>query len=101
MLACRIDLPLRAGAIVLLTVRLGTAIPNAPANVGSSQLFTVLALSMFGVEKTVAAGFSIVYFLTLTAPLWAIGLFAISAAGMNLSTLRSEAAGLRYDSSRS
>jgi uncharacterized protein (TIRG00374 family) len=101
MLACRIDLPLRTGAIVLLIVRLGTAIPNAPANVGSSQLFTVLALSLFGVEKTVAAGFSIVYFLTLTAPLWVIGLFAISAAGMNLSTLRSEAAALRYDSGRS
>jgi len=101
MLACRIDLPLRAGAIVLLIVRLGTAIPNAPANVGSAQLFTVLALSLFGVEKTVAAGFSIVYFLTLTAPLWVIGLFAVSAAGMNLSTLRSEAAALRYDSSRS
>ena len=98
MLACRIDLPLSAGAIVLLIVRLGTAIPNAPANVGSSQLFTVLALSLYGVEKTVAAGFSIVYFLTLTAPLWVIGLFAISAAGMNLSTLRSEAAALRYDS---
>ena len=68
---------------------------------GSSQLFTILALSLFGVEKTVAAGFSIVYFLTLTAPLWVIGLFAISAAGMNLSTLRSEAAALRHDSALS
>src|SRR5712692_8688121 len=37
MLACRIDLPLGAAAIVLLVVRLGTAIPNAPANVGSFQ----------------------------------------------------------------
>ncbi len=101
MLGCRIDLPLRAGTIVLLIVRLGTAIPNAPANVGSSQLFAVLALSLFGVEKTIAAGFSIVYFLALTAPLWVIGLFAISAAGVNLSTLRSEAAALRYDSGRS
>jgi len=101
MLGCRIDLLLRAGTIVLLIVRLGTAIPNAPANVGSSQLFTVLALSLFGVEKTVAAGFSIVYFLALTAPLWVIGLCAISAAGMNLSTLRSEAAALHYDPGRS
>jgi hypothetical protein len=46
-----------------LFVRLGTAIPNPPANIGTFQFFCVLALSFFGVEKTVAAGFSIVYFL--------------------------------------
>ena len=40
MLACGIDLSLGAAAIVLLIVRLGTAIPNAPANVGSFQFFT-------------------------------------------------------------
>jgi hypothetical protein len=41
MLACRINLSFGAAAIVLLIVRLGTAIPNAPANVGSFQFFTV------------------------------------------------------------
>jgi glycosyltransferase 2 family protein len=92
MLACRIDLPLRAAAIVLLIVRLGTAIPNAPANIGSFQLFTVLALGLFGEDKTVAAGFSMVYFLALTVPLWALGLLAISRTGISLSTLQFEAA---------
>jgi len=95
MLACRIDLPLGAAAIVLLVVRLGTAIPNAPANVGSFQFFTVLALRLFGEDKTVAAGFSMVYFLALTVPLWILGLAAISRSGMNLSTIRFEAAALR------
>jgi hypothetical protein len=33
-------------------------IPSAPANVGSFQFFTFLVLGSFGVEKTVAAGFS-------------------------------------------
>jgi uncharacterized protein (TIRG00374 family) len=92
MLACRIDLPLRAAAVVLLVVRLGTAIPNAPANIGSFQLFTVLALGLFGEDKTVAAGFSMVYFLALTVPLWTLGLLAISRTGISLSTLRFEAA---------
>jgi uncharacterized protein (TIRG00374 family) len=95
MLACRIDLPLGAAAIVLLVVRLGTAIPNAPANVGSFQFFTVLALKLFGEDKTVAAGFSMVYFLALTVPLWTLGLLAISRTGMSLSTIRFEAAALR------
>jgi len=97
MLGYRIDLPLAAGAVVLLIVRLGTAIPNAPANVGSSQFFSVLGLSLFGVGKTVAAGFSIIYFLALTLPLWIIGLLAISRAGFNLSTLKLELATLRCD----
>jgi uncharacterized membrane protein YbhN (UPF0104 family) len=96
-LACRIELPLAAGAIVLLVVRLGTAIPNAPANIGSFQFFCVLALTLVGVEKTVAAGFSVVYFLVLTVPLWIIGLLAISRTGMSLSAIRLGAAALRRD----
>jgi uncharacterized membrane protein YbhN (UPF0104 family) len=95
MLACRIDLSLGAAAIVLLVVRLGTAIPNAPANVGSFQFFTVVGLRLFGEDKTVAAGFSMVYFLALTVPLWTLGLLAISRTGMNLSTIRFEAAALQ------
>jgi glycosyltransferase 2 family protein len=100
MLACRIDLSLGAATIVLLVVRLGTAIPNAPANVGSFQFFTVLALRLFGEDKTVAAGFSMVYFLALTVPLWILGLLAISRTGMSLSTIRLEAAALARRSGR-
>jgi glycosyltransferase 2 family protein len=98
LLGCRIDLPLWAGTIALLIIRLGTAIPNAPGNVGSFQFFCVLALRFFGVGKTVAAGFSITYFLILTIPLWIIGLLAISNAGISVSTIRAEAAAFRYDS---
>jgi hypothetical protein len=79
----------------LLVIRLGTALPNAPAIVGSFQFFTVLGLRFFGEDKTVAAGFSIVYFLALTIPLWTLGLLAISRSGVSLSTIRFEAAALR------
>jgi glycosyltransferase 2 family protein len=95
MLACRMDLSPGTAAIVLLVIRLGTAIPNAPANIGSFQFFTVLGLRLFGEDKTVAAGFSVVYFLTLTIPLWTLGLLAISRTGMSLSTIQSGAAALR------
>jgi glycosyltransferase 2 family protein len=100
MLACGIRLPLETGFIVLLIVRLGTAIPNAPANVGSFQFFTVLALGLFGIDKTVAAAFSIIYFVALTAPLWIIGLWAISRTGMSLSTIRLRVADLRRNSAQ-
>ena len=93
LVACGIELPLWAGAVVLMVIRLGTAIPNAPANLGSFQLFSVLALNLlFGVEKTVAAGFSISCFLALTIPLWIIGLLAISRTGMTLAKIRLGAA---------
>lgn len=95
MLACGIRLPIGAAAVVFLVVRLGTAIPNAPANVGSFQFFTVVALGLFGVDKTVAAGFSIIDFAALTAPLWIIGLFALMRTGMSLRDIRVEIAGLR------
>ena len=97
MQACRIGLPLAAATIILLVIRLGTALPNAPANVGSFQFFCVLAFSLFGVEKTLAAGFSIIYFLTLTIPLWILGLLALSRSGIALSTIRVGVAALRHD----
>jgi uncharacterized membrane protein YbhN (UPF0104 family) len=99
-LACRIQLSLGAAAIILLVIRLGTALPNTPANVGSFQFFTVLGLRLFGEDKTVAAGFSIVYFLALTIPLWILGLLAISRSGVSLSTIRFEAAALHRNTRR-
>jgi hypothetical protein len=77
-----------AGIVVFLLVHLGTAIPNAPANVGSFQFFTVLGLTMFGEQKTVAAAFSVVVFLVLTIPLWAIGFFALTQAGETIGSIR-------------
>jgi len=79
------------GFVVLLIVHLGTAIPNAPANVGSYQFFVVVGLLLFGVEKQVAAGFSVVVFVILTIPLWAIGWVALRRAGLRVANLREEA----------
>lgn len=90
MLACGLDLPIEAGVVVMLVVRLGTAIPNAPANVGSFQFFTVLALGLFDVDKTTAAAFSIVDFAVLTAPLWILGLLSLAQTGFSIGRIRSE-----------
>ena len=90
MQAYQLRLPLSAGAAIYLIVRLGTALPNAPANVGSYQFFTVLGLSLFGVEKTRATGFSIVVFIILTLPLWVLGLMALSRSGLTLAAIRED-----------
>jgi uncharacterized protein (TIRG00374 family) len=85
-----LDLSLWGGAVAYFIVRLGTFVPNTPSNVGTFQFFTVLALSLLGIDKTEAAGFSVVIFAILTIPLWVIGLYAISRTGMKFRDIRKE-----------
>ena len=86
--------PLRVGfwaaAATLMIVHLGTAIPNTPANVGTYQFFCVLALTLFGVDKTIATGFSVVVFIALTVPLWLIGSLALGRSGTSLTRVRTQ-----------
>jgi uncharacterized protein (TIRG00374 family) len=88
MRAAAIDRPFLVAAAVLTLVRLGTVVPNTPANAGTFQVFTILGLTMFGVDRTSAAAFSIVAFLILTIPLWLIGGLALAGAGTSLVALR-------------
>ncbi|HWN99448.1 MAG TPA: lysylphosphatidylglycerol synthase transmembrane domain-containing protein [Blastocatellia bacterium] len=88
MLGCSLHLSFWVGVAVYLIVRLGTAVPNAPANVGSYQFFTVVGLTLFGVDKTAATGFSLVVFVLLTLPLLILGFMAMSANGTSLMKIR-------------
>ena len=81
-----------AGAAIFLIVHLGNALPSAPASIGTYQFFTILGLTIFGVDKDTAAGFSIVVFAILTIPLWAIGLWAIR---LNTSVIKPRRGGLQ------
>lgn len=90
MRAFNLGLSFTAGAVVFLIVHLGTAIPNAPGNVGTYQFFTVIGLSLFGVDKATAAGFSVAVFILLTAPLLLLGLIAFTRAGIPLGRVRGE-----------
>jgi hypothetical protein len=58
--------------------------------VGTYQFFTVVGLTLLGVDKTLATGFSVVVFLLLTIPLWAIGFLALSRSGTSLHALQEE-----------
>ena len=90
MRAYGLQLPLAPAFAVFIIVHLGTVLPMAPANVGSYQFFTVLGLTIFGVDKGTAAGFSLVVFIVLTLPLWMIGLWAFGASDLTLLEARSE-----------
>jgi hypothetical protein len=92
--AMGIHLSVWEGAVVFLIVRMGTALPNAPSNIGSYQFFTVVALEIFGVDKATAASFSLVSFVLLTVPVAIVGLIALWRTGMSFSAIRSEVANL-------
>jgi uncharacterized protein (TIRG00374 family) len=94
MRACGLELSFWHGAAIFLIVHVGTAIPSAPSNLGTYQFFTVVGLTLFGIDKATSAAFSVVVFLVLTLPLWAIGLWAFSRLGLSLKGIRTEIASL-------
>ncbi|MFA6471304.1 MAG: lysylphosphatidylglycerol synthase transmembrane domain-containing protein [Candidatus Latescibacterota bacterium] len=90
MVALDIHLSFWEGAVVYLIVHLGTMLPNAPSNVGTYQFFTVLGLSLFGIDKTAAAGFSLLVFVLLTAPILLAGFFSIHQTGLTQKKIRED-----------
>ena len=85
------DLSIGAAAAVLIIVRIGTVVPNAPGNVGLYQATCVLALSLFGVDKTTATGFAFVMFVALTLPLLLGGALAVTLTGLDIHEIRHRA----------
>jgi len=85
-----LDLPLWAGAAVFLIVHFGTLLPNAPGDAGVYQFFCVVGLTLFGVDKTAAAGFSLVVYFLLIASVWLIGFVVLSRSGISTKTIRED-----------
>lgn len=86
--ASHLPLGLFAAFVVMVVVRVGTMLPGAPANLGTHQFSTVLGLSLYGISQPEAAGFSLVVFTVLTAPLMAMGFVACVSAGLTWSSIR-------------
>lgn len=91
MRACNMELSFGVAAVVLVILRLGTIIPQAPSNVGGFQLFTVAALRLFDVDKAVAAEFATIMFFAVTIPLWICGAIAAALAGTHIRDLQRHA----------
>jgi uncharacterized protein (TIRG00374 family) len=77
--------------VVLVIWRLATVIPQAPGNIGPSQAALVLALGMFGVDRTTSTGFALVTWGVVTIPLLFAGFIALALTGANLGDVRSRA----------
>jgi uncharacterized protein (TIRG00374 family) len=88
MIACGLNAGFWIGLAAFVIVHVGTAVPNAPANVGTYQFFCVVALTLFGFDKTVATGFSVAVFVALTVPISLFGALALGRSGATLASAR-------------
>ncbi|NLG19347.1 MAG: flippase-like domain-containing protein [Fibrobacter sp.] len=59
--ALDISIDIAGSSIVLLIINLGLTIPLAPGNIGTFQVFSIIALSLFSVAKPKALTFSIIF----------------------------------------
>lgn len=80
------------GAFVLLVIlRLGTVIPQAPGNLGTFQALVVLSLSLFGFDTGVAKRFSLILWGVITLPLLVAGFIALAITEFKIGELHMEA----------
>jgi uncharacterized protein (TIRG00374 family) len=95
LIAYGINLPLLTASAILLFIFVGLIIPNAPSNVGSFQFLCVLGLLAFGVDKTSAGGFSVLFFILITLPQVVIGWIMFSQSGHGLYDIKNKLTSLR------
>ena len=71
-------------AAVLMVLRLGTVVPQAPGNVGSFQALVLVGLSALKIDRATATGFATLLFFVITVPLWMAGFVALMLTRMRL-----------------
>ncbi len=77
--------------VMMVLLRLSSAVPQAPGNLGAFQAVAAIALTMFGYDQALAKRFSLVLWGVVTLPLLITGFLALAVTGAKLSELRKEA----------
>lgn len=85
------DGTLGMAAVLMIVIRLGTVVPNAPGNLGTFQVLAAEGLSMFVDDKAMAYRFSFILWGVVTLPLLIGGFLALLVTGLKLRELQKEA----------
>jgi len=78
-------------ATLMVLLRLGGVLPQAPGNVGLFQVVSTLVLTLFGVQGAMARRFAGILFAGVTIPLLIVGFIALVASGAKMGQLQREA----------
>ena len=94
--AARLDLPVSAALCVIAFIGLGVSLPSSPGFIGVFQAATVLALSIFGVDKVDALGFSLLLHASQFIPvtLWGLLLLVVEHVSLTDAARAREAPGM-------
>lgn len=93
MRALGLDLSGAAAAFVLVVVQLGAALPSSPGRVGVYEYLVVVALSVFGVDASLALGVGILLHLVVYGPPVLLGAFCLWRESLSLGQVARLAAG--------
>jgi uncharacterized protein (TIRG00374 family) len=88
LLSFGIHLPFFASMVLLVAIVIGVTIPSAPGYIGTIQYATVAGLALFGVPKSLALSFSLVYHAAVFIPATIAGIICLPAAGFSFRELR-------------
>jgi uncharacterized membrane protein YbhN (UPF0104 family) len=80
----------QAGALMVL-LRLGGVLPQAPGNIGLFQVVSTLVLTLFGAPVAMARRFAFILFVVVTVPLLIVGFVALIASGAKMGDIHREA----------
>jgi glycosyltransferase 2 family protein len=87
--AYKLDLSIGDAFVLMVILRLGSVVPQAPGNLGLFQLLTKEALErIFHVARDRVVGFQLVLWGTVTIPLLIAGAVALMASGSRLFELK-------------
>lgn len=83
-LAFHLQAPFWAAALVVAMTNLGMVVPSSPGYVGVYHYLVVLALGAFAVEREVALGYAVVFYLVWLLPVSLLGVFSLWRCGITL-----------------
>jgi uncharacterized protein (TIRG00374 family) len=81
----------KGAAALMVLLRLGSAAPQAPGNVGLFQLLSTLGLTLFGVQAAMARRFTLILWGVVTLPLVIVGFIDVVATGAKIGDMHREA----------
>ena len=84
-------LPIMASFALMLALRLNSALPQAPGNVGTFQLVASRGLMRFGVAREMSLDISFILWGIVTLPLVVVGFVAVALTGLKIGEIHRDA----------
>lgn len=86
-----IQVPPVASVLLLVVLQIGVRVPSSPGSIGVFHYLSVVTLSLFGVDKSVALGYGVILHLVTYLPASILGIAYLAKGGYSLGRLRQAA----------